>query len=42
MNEGNIVGAYESLTESDGYKDSSSKADSIYDKYKIEKIKMAK
>lgn len=42
MNEGNIVEAYEILKELGEYKDSSSKANSIYDKYKFEKIKMAK
>ncbi len=39
---GNIVEAYEALRALDGYKDSTDKANSIYVKYKIEKIKAAK
>ena len=42
MNSGNIVDAYEALIALDGYKDSTVKAISIYDKYKIEKLKTAK
>ena len=42
MDAGNIVEAYEALLALDGYKDSTDKADSIYDKYKIEKLKAAK
>ena len=42
MNAGNIVEAYEALVALDGYKDSTDKADSIYDKYKVEKLKIAK
>lgn len=40
-NAGNIVEAYEELLALDGYKDSISIAESIYEKYKIEKIKVA-
>jgi hypothetical protein len=39
---GNIVEAYEALVALDGYKDSTDKANSIYDKYKVEKLKVAK
>lgn len=42
MDAGNIVEAYEALIALDGYKDSSDKANSIYDKYKIEKMKTVK
>ena len=42
MDAGNIVEAYESLVALYGYKDSADKANSIYNKYKIEKIKAAK
>ena len=42
MDAGNIVGAYEALVALEGYKDSTDKANSIYDKYKIEKLKVAK
>ena len=42
MDEGNIIEAYEALIALDGYKDSADKAASIFDKYKIEKIKNAK
>ena len=42
MNEGNIVEAYEALVALDGYKDSADKADSIYDEYKVEMLKVAK
>ena len=42
MDAGNIIEAYESLIALDGYKDSVNKADSIYDKYKVEKLKAAK
>lgn len=40
-NAGNIVNAYESLIALRKYKDSEEKAKSIYDKYKIEKLKVA-
>lgn len=40
MNEGNIIEAYETLVKLDGYKDSEDKANSIYDKYKMEKLKV--
>ncbi len=39
---GNIVKGYETLVALDGYKDSSDIASSIYDKYKVEKLKFAK
>ncbi len=42
MDAGNIVDAYEALVALDGYKDSADKANSIYDKYKLEKVKTAK
>ena len=42
MDAGNIVEAYEALVALDGYKDSADKANSIYDKYEIEKLKVAK
>ncbi len=42
MDAGNIVEAYEALVALDGYKDSADKANSIYDKYKVEKLKVAK
>lgn len=42
MDAGNIVEAYEALIALDGYKDSADKASSIYDKYKVEKLKVAK
>ena len=42
IEEGDVVKAYEILISLDGYKDSESKAASIYDQYKIEKIKAAK
>ena len=42
MDAGNIVEAYEALIALDGYKDSTVKANSIYDKYKTEKLKTAK
>lgn len=38
MDAGNIIEAYEALIALDGYKDSSDKANSIYDKYKVEKL----
>ena len=41
MDAGNIVEAYEALVALDGYKDSADKANSIYDKYKVEKLKAA-
>ena len=41
MDAGNIVEAYEALIALDGYKDSTVKANSIYDKYKDEKLKAA-
>lgn len=42
INSGNYVEAYETLIELDGYKDSAEKANSIYHKYKVGKIKSAK
>lgn len=42
LNAGNIVEGYEALIALDGYKDSADKASSIYDKYKVEKLKVAK
>lgn len=42
MDAGNIVEAYEALAALDGYKDSADKANSIYDQYKVEKLKVAK
>ena len=39
---GNIVEAYEALVALHGYKDSADKANSIYDQYKVEKLKVAK
>ena len=39
---GNVVEAYEALVALDGYKDSADKANSIYDQYKVEKLKVAK
>lgn len=42
IDSGNIVEAYEALIALDGYKDSPIKANSIYDKYKVEKLKTAK
>ena len=42
MDAGNIVEAYEALVALEGYKDSTDKANSIYDKYKFEKLKVAK
>lgn len=42
MDAGNIVEAYEALIALDGYKDSADKANSIYDQYKVEKLKVAK
>ena len=42
MNAGNVVEAYETLVALDGYKDSADKANSIYDQYKEEKLKVAK
>lgn len=41
MNAGNVVDAYETLIALNGYKDSADKAVSIYDKYKVEKLKTA-
>ena len=41
LDDGNIVEAYDSLIAMDGYKDSAEKAASIYDQYKMEKIKLA-
>ena len=41
MDAGNIVEAYEALIALDGYKDSANKANSIYDDYKLEKLKDA-
>ena len=42
LNAGNVVEAYEALIALDGYKDSADKANSIYVKYKVEKLKAAK
>lgn len=42
MNAGNVVEAYETLVALDGYKDSADKANSIYDQYNVEKLKVAK
>ena len=42
MDEGDVVEAYEALVALDGYKDSADKADSIYDEYKVEMLKVAK
>lgn len=42
MNSGNIVEAYEIFIELDDYKDSTEKAYSLYDTYKVEKLKVAK
>lgn len=42
MDAGNVVEAYETLVALDGYKDSADKANSIYDQYKVEKLKVAK
>ena len=42
MDAGNYVEAYEAFVALDGYKDSEDKANSIYDKYKVEKLKVAK
>ncbi len=42
MNAGNNVEAYEALVALDGFKDSTDKANSIYDKYKVEKLNVAK
>ena len=42
MDAGNVIEAYEALVSLDGYKDSEDKANSIYDKYKVEKLKVAK
>ena len=39
MDAGNIVEAYEALVALEGYKDSTDKANSIYDKYKVENLK---
>ena len=40
IDEGKIADAYETLTALNGYKDSTAKADSIFDKYKVEKLKV--
>ncbi len=42
LDSGNIVEAYEAFAALDGYKDSADKASSIYDRYKVEKLKAAK
>ena len=42
MEAGNVVEAYEALVALDGYKDSADKANSIYDQYKVGKLKIAK
>ena len=41
IDDGNVVEAYDSLMAMGGYKDSAEKAASIYDQYKMEKIKLA-
>lgn len=41
IGEGKIADAYETLTALNGYKDSAAKADSIFGKYKTEKLKTA-
>lgn len=42
MDAGNVVEAYEALIALDGYKDSADKANSIYVRYMVEKLKTAK
>lgn len=42
MDAGNVIEAYKALVALDGYKDSEDKANSIYDKYMVEKLKVAK
>lgn len=42
INTGDVISAYEALIALDGYKDSAEKAYSIYDEYKMEKLKNAK
>ena len=42
MDAGKYIEAYEALIALDGYKDSEDKANSIYVKYKVEKLKVAK
>lgn len=42
MDAGNVVEAYEALVALEGYKDSTDKANSIYNKYNVEKLKVAK
>lgn len=41
METGDVISAYEALIAMDGYKDSAEKANSIYDEYKMEKLKNA-
>ena len=41
MDEGNIIVAYDALIALDGYKDSAERAESIYEEYKVEKLKVA-
>lgn len=41
LDQGNVVEAYETLVALEGYKDSADKAKSIFDKYKIDKLKVA-
>ena len=42
MDAGNVVEAYKALVALDGYKDSADKANSIYDQYYVEKLKIVK
>ena len=42
MNAGEYIEAYETFAALENYKDSADKANSIYDKYKVEKLKVAK
>lgn len=42
MEEGNIIEAYDTFMELDGYKDSADKAVSMYEQYKVAKLKSAK
>ncbi len=41
IEDGNLIEAYEALIAMDGYKDSIEKANSIYDEYKLEMLKVA-
>lgn len=42
LDTGNVIEAYEALMALDGYKDSTEKANSIFDNYKMEKLRNAK